>query len=119
VTGAGYAAIGVPDRAGGFERFLTAAVDSATWAPTRCAPPSSAGTAWPARCVPGSTCCARCRGVRTVDGPLTGWHEPAASHLLMLEAVAGRQLLVASSSAALAGGYRWHEFDDLHLILPR
>jgi S-adenosylmethionine:tRNA ribosyltransferase-isomerase len=59
------------------------------------------------------------RGVRTVDGLLTGWHEPAASHLLMLEAVAGRQLLVDSYAAALAGGYRWHEFGDLHLILPR
>jgi S-adenosylmethionine:tRNA ribosyltransferase-isomerase len=54
-----------------------------------------------------------------VDGLLTGWHEPAASHLLMLEAVAGRQLLVDSYAAALAGGYRWHEFGDLHLILPR
>ncbi len=30
------------------------------------------------------------RGVRVVDGLLTGWHEPEASHLLMLEAVAGR-----------------------------
>ena len=30
------------------------------------------------------------RGVRAVDGLLTGWHEPEASHLLMLEAVAGR-----------------------------
>jgi S-adenosylmethionine:tRNA ribosyltransferase-isomerase len=59
------------------------------------------------------------RGVRAVDGPLTGWHEPAASHLLMLEAVAGRQLLVDSYAAALAGGYRWHEFGGLRLILPR
>ena len=33
------------------------------------------------------------RGVRAVDGLLTGWHEPEASHLLMLEAVAGRPLL--------------------------
>jgi len=32
LTGAGYAAIGVPDGAGGFERFLTAGVDSETWA---------------------------------------------------------------------------------------
>jgi S-adenosylmethionine:tRNA ribosyltransferase-isomerase len=54
-----------------------------------------------------------------VDGLLTGWHEPAASHLLMLEAVAGRQLLVDSYAAALAGGYRWHEFGGLRLILPR
>jgi len=50
---------------------------------------------------------------------LTGWHEPTASHLLMLEAVAGRRLLVDSYAEALRAGYRWHEFGDLHLILPR
>lgn len=58
------------------------------------------------------------RGVRLVDGMLTGWHEPEASHLLMLEAVAGRPLLEASYSASLAEGYLWHEFGDVHLILP-
>jgi len=58
------------------------------------------------------------RGVRVVDGLLTGWHEPAASHLLMLEAVAGRQMLDDAYRAALAGGYLWHEFGDLHLLLP-
>lgn len=58
------------------------------------------------------------RGVRTVDGLLTGWHEPRASHLLMLEAVAGRELLEVSYHAALEGGYLWHEFGDLHLLLP-
>ncbi len=57
------------------------------------------------------------RGVAAVDGLLTGWHEPEASHLLMLEAVAGRPLLDASYRAALEGGYRWHEFGDMHLIL--
>ena len=58
------------------------------------------------------------RGVRVVDGLLTGWHEPAASHLLMLEAVAGRQMLDDAYRAALAGRYLWHEFGDLHLLLP-
>jgi S-adenosylmethionine:tRNA ribosyltransferase-isomerase len=58
------------------------------------------------------------RGVRVVDGLLTGWHEPAASHLLMLEAVAGRQMLDDAYQAALAGRYLWHEFGDLHLLLP-
>ena len=58
------------------------------------------------------------RGVRAVDGLLTGWHEPEASHLLMLEAVAGRPLLEASYAASLAEGYQWHEFGDEHLILP-
>jgi S-adenosylmethionine:tRNA ribosyltransferase-isomerase len=57
------------------------------------------------------------RGVRAVDGLLTGWHEPEASHLLMLEAVAGRDLLERSYAAAVASGYRWHEFGDLHLLL--
>jgi S-adenosylmethionine:tRNA ribosyltransferase-isomerase len=58
------------------------------------------------------------RGVRVVDGLLTGWHEPASSHLALLEAVAGRPLLAASYRAAVHAGYRWHEFGDSHLILP-
>jgi S-adenosylmethionine:tRNA ribosyltransferase-isomerase len=58
------------------------------------------------------------QGVHVVDGMMTGWHEPASSHLMMLEAVAGRPLLRASYEAALDLGYRWHEFGDTHLILP-
>jgi S-adenosylmethionine:tRNA ribosyltransferase-isomerase len=58
------------------------------------------------------------RGVTSVDGIVTGWHEPEASHLDMLEAVAGRDLLDASYRAALEEGYLWHEFGDSHLILP-
>jgi S-adenosylmethionine:tRNA ribosyltransferase-isomerase len=58
------------------------------------------------------------RAVRVVDGLLTGWHEPEASHLLMLEAVAGRPALELAYGAALAHGYHWHEFGDVHLILP-
>ena len=58
------------------------------------------------------------RGVRVVDGLLTGWHEPESSHLAMLEAVAGRRLLERSYEAAVATQYRWHEFGDSHLILP-
>jgi S-adenosylmethionine:tRNA ribosyltransferase-isomerase len=57
------------------------------------------------------------RGVRAIDGLLTGWHEPEASHLLMLEAIAGRELLERSYEASLAAGYLWHEFGDVHLIL--
>jgi S-adenosylmethionine:tRNA ribosyltransferase-isomerase len=56
-------------------------------------------------------------GVRVVDGLLTGWHEPDASHLLMLEAIAGRELVERSYAEALAHGYRWHEFGDSHLLL--
>jgi S-adenosylmethionine:tRNA ribosyltransferase-isomerase len=58
------------------------------------------------------------RGVRVVDGLLTGWHEPRASHLALVEAVAGRPLLERSYQAAVEDGYRWHEFGDLHLVLP-
>ncbi len=57
-------------------------------------------------------------GVRSVDGMITGWHEPEASHLMMLEALAGPELLHASYAAALDAGYLWHEFGDSHLILP-
>jgi S-adenosylmethionine:tRNA ribosyltransferase-isomerase len=58
------------------------------------------------------------RGVRAVDGLVTGWHEPAATHLAMLEAIAGREALVLAYEAAFAAGFRWHEFGDSHLILP-
>ncbi len=57
------------------------------------------------------------RGVRAVDGLITGWHEPDASHLLLLEALAGRELVERSYAAAVASGYRWHEFGDSHLLL--
>jgi S-adenosylmethionine:tRNA ribosyltransferase-isomerase len=58
------------------------------------------------------------RGVRVVDGLLTGLHEPEASHLLMLEAIAGRAAVDRSYDEALRGLYLWHEFGDVHLILP-
>jgi S-adenosylmethionine:tRNA ribosyltransferase-isomerase len=58
------------------------------------------------------------RGVRAIDGLLTGWHEPEASHLDMLEAIAGRDLVELSYDAALAESYLWHEFGDVELILP-
>lgn len=58
------------------------------------------------------------RGVHAVDGLLTGWHEPRASHLLMLEAVAGRPLLDLCYAEAIAEGYLWHEFGDVNLLLP-
>ncbi|MDQ0778184.1 S-adenosylmethionine:tRNA ribosyltransferase-isomerase [Streptomyces aurantiacus] len=58
------------------------------------------------------------RGVRVVDGLLTGLHEPEASHLLMLEAIAGRAAVDRGYEEALRGRYLWHEFGDVHLILP-
>jgi S-adenosylmethionine:tRNA ribosyltransferase-isomerase len=57
------------------------------------------------------------RGIRAVDGLLTGWHELSSSHLDLVEAAAGHELLERSYGAALEHGYRWHEFGDLHLIL--
>lgn len=57
------------------------------------------------------------RGVRVVDGLLTGWHEPRASHLLMLEAVAGRPLLDLCYAEAIREQYLWHEFGDINLLL--
>jgi S-adenosylmethionine:tRNA ribosyltransferase-isomerase len=58
------------------------------------------------------------RGPRVVDGLLTGLHEPLASHLDMLAAIAGTPLLERCYAAALDAGYLWHEFGDVHLLLP-
>lgn len=58
------------------------------------------------------------RPMRMVDGLLTGFHEPRASHLSMLEALSSLEHLDFSYQAAIKEGYYWHEFGDLHLILP-
>ena len=58
------------------------------------------------------------RGLRAVDAMLTGLHGPKASHLSMLEALAGRDHLALAYDAVLQHGYLWHEFGDVHLILP-
>jgi S-adenosylmethionine:tRNA ribosyltransferase-isomerase len=57
------------------------------------------------------------RGVSVVDGLLTGFHEPEASHLDLLRAFAGDALLQRAYGHALDGGYLWHEFGDVHLLL--
>jgi S-adenosylmethionine:tRNA ribosyltransferase-isomerase len=57
------------------------------------------------------------REPHVVDALLTGWHEPEASHLRLLEAISGRELLERCYRAALDSGYRWHEFGDSHLVL--
>jgi S-adenosylmethionine:tRNA ribosyltransferase-isomerase len=58
------------------------------------------------------------RGVRVVDGLLTGLHEPRASHLMMLAAIAGPALLERCYAEAVDAGYLWHEFGDSNLLLP-
>jgi S-adenosylmethionine:tRNA ribosyltransferase-isomerase len=57
------------------------------------------------------------RGVRIVDGILTGLHEPRATHLAMLEAIAGHDVVAHAYEEALKREYLWHEFGDMHLIL--
>jgi S-adenosylmethionine:tRNA ribosyltransferase-isomerase len=59
------------------------------------------------------------RPARVVDGIITGWHEPGASHLSLLEAVAGRELVARAYDEALRTGYLWHEFGDSCLLLPK
>jgi S-adenosylmethionine:tRNA ribosyltransferase-isomerase len=58
------------------------------------------------------------RGLHAVDGLITGWHEPRASHLRLLEAALGKELLERSYDAAVERGYLWHEFGDSQLVLP-
>jgi S-adenosylmethionine:tRNA ribosyltransferase-isomerase len=64
------------------------------------------------------------RPLRAVNGIITGFHEPRATHLAMIEqviAAAGgeppsRHLDLAYHEAREAG-YLWHEFGDSHLII--
>lgn len=58
------------------------------------------------------------RPARVCTGLVTGLHEPQASHLLLLEAVAGRGLVDAAYREAVARRYLWHEFGDSMLLLP-
>ena len=58
------------------------------------------------------------RPPRAVDGLLTGWHEPRASHLALVETIAGAELMETMYRRALDHGYAWHEFGDSCLILP-
>ena len=57
------------------------------------------------------------RPVRVVDGLITGWHNPEASHLLLVESVAGAELTQHAYDAAVAEHYLWHEFGDSCLLL--
>jgi S-adenosylmethionine:tRNA ribosyltransferase-isomerase len=87
---------------------------------------TSSGEGWT------SVVVSRDRPIRSVDGLITGLHEPKASHLRMLEQVVVAAARTSSDSeaarraethlmrayeAALETGYLWHEFGDSHLIL--
>jgi S-adenosylmethionine:tRNA ribosyltransferase-isomerase len=58
------------------------------------------------------------RPARVVSGLVTGWHAPGASHLDLLEAVAGADLVKTAYRAAVRERYLWHEFGDSCLLLP-
>ena len=58
------------------------------------------------------------RPARVVGGLVTGWHAPGASHLQLLQAVAGPGLVRRAYAAALRHRYLWHEFGDSCLLLP-
>ena len=57
-------------------------------------------------------------GLAVVDALFTGLHEPRSSHLQMLNAFAGEPLLRRCYAAAVEFSYLWHEFGDVHLLLP-
>jgi S-adenosylmethionine:tRNA ribosyltransferase-isomerase len=57
------------------------------------------------------------RPVRVVDGLITGWHNPDASHLLLVESVAGPELTQRAYDSAVTERYLWHEFGDSCLLL--
>ena len=58
------------------------------------------------------------RPARVVTGLVTGWHAPGASHLSLLEAVAGQELVAKAYAEAVARRYLWHEFGDSCLLVP-
>ena len=77
--------------------------------PTAPSGPATAGPTW---------CSAPDHPARVVNGLVTGWHDPEASHLALLEAVAGPELVRAAYLEAEQAGYLWHEFGDSCLLLP-
>jgi S-adenosylmethionine:tRNA ribosyltransferase-isomerase len=56
--------------------------------------------------------------MKVIDGLLTGFHEPKASHLNMLQSIAGFEHIDKAYEEAIKEGYYWHQFGDLHLIIP-
>lgn len=57
------------------------------------------------------------RPPQVVDGLITGWHAPEASHLLLLESVTGATQVQRAYDTAIEHHYLWHEFGDSCLLL--
>ena len=57
------------------------------------------------------------RGLHVADSLITGLHDPVTSHLAMLYAIAGQEVIRSAYTEAVREGYLWHEFGDSHLIL--
>ena len=55
--------------------------------------------------------------LKMVDGIITGFHEPKASHLDMLTSFVPQDLLWSAYKEAINQQYLWHEFGDMNLIL--
>ena len=90
----------------------TAALAVSRAAAAETSAPLSARAGWTSHVVTPET------GLQVVDGLLTGLHEPRSSHLRMLAAFHREDLLRDCYEAALSHGYLWHEFGDVHLLLP-
>ncbi|MGA9839535.1 MAG: S-adenosylmethionine:tRNA ribosyltransferase-isomerase [Thermoplasmata archaeon] len=56
------------------------------------------------------------RPMRSVEGMLTGLHDPRTSHLALLFGFAGEERIRAAYAVAVRGRYLWHEFGDSHLV---
>jgi S-adenosylmethionine:tRNA ribosyltransferase-isomerase len=57
------------------------------------------------------------RGLHVADSLITGLHDPVTSHLAMLYAIAGQDVIRSAYTEAVRQRYLWHEFGDSHLIL--
>jgi S-adenosylmethionine:tRNA ribosyltransferase-isomerase len=108
--------VGLTRRSGG--RVIAAgttvvrALESAAQPGSPDSPEVTAAAGWTGHIVTPET------GVRVVDGLLTGLHEPRSTHLMMLAAFASEDLLARCYAQALQHRYLWHEFGDVHLLLP-
>ena len=54
---------------------------------------------------------------RAVDGLITGMHDGGSSHIDMISALVGPEMLQTAYGLAVQWGYLWHEFGDMTMIL--